>query len=142
MKFADQADVTSRFEGTFPSDRLAWVDVRIGDVENALMGVIPELRKPLTEIQERAEARGDAGYVDRVITLVCDKVLQLYRNPSGAVQRSQTIDDVSESWSLYRPTSQATISFSSDELASVQFTECSARSVRLVAWTNDTWSSC
>lgn len=134
MKFADPADVTSRFEGTFPSDRLGWVDVRLEDVENALMGVVPELRRTVEDIQERAEARGDAGYLNRVKALVCDKVLQLYRNPTGAYQRSVTVDDVAESWSLSRQVSSATISFSSDELASVWFSDCNTGSVKLVAW--------
>lgn len=134
MKFADPADVTSRFEGTFPSDRLGWVDVRLEDVENALMGVVPELRRTVEDIQERAEARGDAGYLNRVKALVCDKVLQLFRNPTGAYQRSVTVDDVAESWSLSRQASSATISFSSDELASVWFSDYNTGSVKLVAW--------
>lgn len=134
MKFADGNDVTSRFEGAFPSSRLGWVEVRLEDVENALMGVVPELRKPLDEIAERAEQRGDTTYLARVKALVCDKVLQLYRNPSGAYQRSVTVDDVAESWSLSRQATTAAISFSADELAAVQFTECNSRSVRLVAW--------
>jgi len=134
VKFATQEDVTSRFEGTIPSGRLAWVDVRLDDVENALMGVIPELRKPLQDIQDRAEARDDAGYLNRVKTLVCDKVLQLFRNPSGAYQRSETIDDVTESWSVARQVSTAAITFTADELATVQVPDSSAGSVRLVAW--------
>lgn len=135
MKFADQDDATSRFEGPFPSSRLAWLNVRIGDVENALMGVVPELRRTVEEIQERAEQRGDAGYLERVKTLVCDKVLQLYRNPSGFTQRSVTVDDVVDSWSSSRPAGSAAITFSADELASVAFEEATSRSVRLVTWT-------
>ncbi len=134
MKFAEPGDVTSRFEGNFPSDRLGWVDIRLTDVENALMGVVPELRKTLEDIQDRADARGDSGYLDRVRTLVCDKVLQLYRNPSGVYQRSVTVDDVVDSWSVARASSTATISFSTEELDSVQFYDGVTRSVRLVAY--------
>lgn len=134
MKFAEPGDVTSRFEGSFPSDRLGWVDIRVTDVENALMGVVPELRKTVEDIQARADARGDGGYLDRVKTLVCDKVLQLYRNPSGAYQRSVTVDDVVDSWSVARPSATAAIAFSADELASVQFSDCTSRSVRLIAY--------
>ena len=134
MKFAEPGDVTSRFEGPFPSDRLAWVGVRLTDVENALMGVVPELRKTVEEIQERAEARGDDGYLNRVKTLVCDKVLQLYRNPSGATQRSVTVDDVAESWSVSRPSGSASIGFTAEELAPVLVDDGQTRSVRLVAY--------
>ena len=49
-KLIDQEDVTNRFEGTFPDARLDWVKVRIVDVENALMGLVPSLRKPLADI--------------------------------------------------------------------------------------------
>ena len=133
MKFATQDDVTSRFEGTIAPDRLAWVDVRLEDVENALMGAVPELRRPESEIQARAVARGDESYLDRVKALVCDKVLQLYRNPEGITQKSLTVDDVQETWSLAR-SSQATISFTADELSSVRFSGCGTGSVRLVAY--------
>lgn len=137
MKFAARADVVNRFEGPFPEGRLPWVDIRVTDVENALMGVVPELRRPLEEIQERAELRNDAGYLDRVKTLVADKVLQLYRNPSGFTQRSITVDDVVDSWSSSRPAGSAAITFSADELASVAFEEGTSRSVRLVTWTTE-----
>lgn len=139
MKFAEPGDVTSRFEGTFPSNRLAWVGVRLDDVENALMGVVPELRKDVDDIQDRAEARGDAGYLNRVKTLVCDKVLQLFRNPTGATQRSVTVDDVAESWSITRATSAASITFTADELEPILVGEGETRSVRLVAYPEPPW---
>lgn len=137
MKFADTNDVTSRFEGTFPSNRLGWVGVRLSDVENALMGVVAELRRPLQEIQDRAEARGDDTYLDRVKSLVCGKVLQLYRNPGGLSQQMKMVDDVQESRSFTRGSSSAAITFDEDELSGILFGEGRARSIKLVAWEDD-----
>ena len=62
-KFASGEDVTSRFEGTIPSNRMPWVGVRIGDAESELMGKIPSLRKPIEEIVAESEAAGDADPV-------------------------------------------------------------------------------
>lgn len=136
MKFADRDDVVSRFEGTFPSDRLAWVDVRLTDVENALMGAVAELRKPIEDIQSRAELRDDDTYLDRVKSLVCDKLLQLFRNPGGLSQQMQMVDDVQESRSYSRIPSSVGISFTVEELSGIMVCQGS-RSVQLVAWDDD-----
>ena len=44
-KFVTSDDVVARFEGEFPSGRVAWAKWRIFDVENALMGLVPSDRK-------------------------------------------------------------------------------------------------
>lgn len=101
-KFADQVDVTGRFEGTIPSSRLAWVDLRIGDVESELMFQVPSLRKTVGEIATESAAAGDADRLNRVKSLVADKVLDLYRNPEGPVsQRSTTTPDITTSRAWY-----------------------------------------
>jgi hypothetical protein len=122
-KFVEQADVTSRFEGEFPDDRLGWVDVRILDVENALMGLVPSLRKPVADITADSAARGDPGRLDRVTTLVADKVLDLFRNPDPRVaQVSQTMeqDTVSRSYARDSARAGSVISFTEAELDSVR----------------------
>jgi len=101
-KFATQADVTGRFEGTFPSNRLAWVGLRLGDVESELMFQVPSLRKSLDEITADSVAAGDVDRPNRVKTVVCEKVLDLFRNPGGPqTQKSTTTPDVtvSRAWS-------------------------------------------
>lgn len=118
-KFATEDDVTERFEGEFPSDRSDWVTLRIIDVENALMGLVPSLRKPLDEITAASEAIGDPGRLNRVRALVADKVLDMFRNPDGARQTSQTMGELSESRS-YGSGRGATITFSDAELALVK----------------------
>lgn len=75
-KFVEQTDVTNRYEGDFPSDRLAWVDLRIDDVEADLILMVPSLGVPVDEV--------DPTRLQRVKALVADKVLELYRNPSRA----------------------------------------------------------
>lgn len=100
-KFATQDDVTSRFEGTIPSNRLAWVTKRIGDVESELMFQVPSLRKSVPEIDAESTAAGDEDRLNRVKSLVADKVLDLYRNPEGASQRSTTTPDITTSRAWY-----------------------------------------
>lgn len=120
-KFASQADVTSRFEGTIPANRLAWVNVRIGDAESELMGKIPSLRKPINEIIADSVAAGDADRVNRIKTLVSEKVLDLYRNPERASQRSTTTPDIttSRAWYASDPT-RGRVQFTAEELDSVR----------------------
>ena len=59
MKFAELLDVVGRYEGTIPADRHTWVELRIADVENDLMGLVPSLRKPVSEINADSAAAGD-----------------------------------------------------------------------------------
>jgi hypothetical protein len=119
-RFAQVSDVTSRFEGTFPSDREAWVDTRIDDVEGILMGLVPSLTA--SDIT--------ADRLQRVKTLVCEKVLHLYRNPDGATQWTNTVDDVTESRSYGRSSTSsagASVVFSSSELRSVRLPRVKSR---------------
>jgi hypothetical protein len=126
-KFAELDDVTSRFEGEFPSDREDWAELRITDAENALMGLVPSLRKTVDEIQADSVARGDLSRLDRVKSLVCDKVLQLYRNPDGSTTRLRTVDDVTESRSWFRNELGGMITFTDEELTGVRVYKRRAR---------------
>ncbi|ANW64012.1 hypothetical protein BCA37_10760 [Mycobacterium sp. djl-10] len=122
-KFATQDDVTSRFEGTIPSNRLAWVTKRIGDVESELMFQVPSLRKSVPEIDAESTAAGDEDRLNRVKSLVADKVLDLYRNPGGPgqVQQSTTTPDitVSRGWNPADRT-RGRVQFSAEELEKVR----------------------
>lgn len=119
VKFADPDDVSARYEGTIPDDRREWVELRIADVESELMGQVPSLRKPLDQIAADSSAAGDPGRLDRVRALVCRKVLDLYRNPDGAAQKSQTMGDVSMTWSR-GGTGGPVATFTADELDGVR----------------------
>lgn len=121
-KFADQDDVASRFEGEFPSGRLDWVDVTIFDVENVLMGLVPSLRKTVDEINAQSAEVGDPDRIERVKALVCRKVLDLFRNPDGAVQVSQTMeqDSATRSYGFYRDDTRGRIAFTDAELDGVK----------------------
>lgn len=113
-KFVSVDEAVARYEGDFPSDRMDWLRWRIFDVENALMGVVPSLRKSLEEIA----AESDAGRLDRVRSLIVDKVLGFYRNPTGVYQYTQTVNNVTESRSYSKPASAGM--FTEDELAPIR----------------------
>lgn len=124
-KFVDREQVTSRFEDgadNFPSDRLDWVDIRIIDVENVLMGQVASLRKPLEVINAESAAAGDPDRLQRVITLVCDKVLDLFRNPDRVTSRTQTMGEFTDTRSFGRTSAgpSTTITFTNDELDTVR----------------------
>jgi hypothetical protein len=125
-RFADVDDVTSRFEGTIPSDREAWVDTRITDVEAVLTGLVPSLEESDLVIGEARLAR--------VKTLVCNKVLDLYRNPEQATQRTQTAGAFSEGVSFNRSTGSGW--FTKEELRSVRLRNRRANlgSTKLAPW--------
>ncbi len=127
-KFTTQADVTGRFEGTFPSNRLDWVTLRILDVEYELMGKVPSLRKPIDEIEADNEAVGDPDRLKRVRTLVADKVLDLYRNPGGPLtQKSTTTPDITTSRAWSPDKTRGKVQFAPDELDSVRLRKRQAR---------------
>ncbi len=121
-KFVSSDDAVARFEGTFPPGRVPWLKFRIFDVENALMGDVPSLRKPLPDIIEASAAAGDPDRVERVKQLVVDKVLGLYRNPDGATQVSQTMeqDTTSRSYGFYQDPTRGRIAFTAQELDRVK----------------------
>jgi hypothetical protein len=120
-KFASAEDVTGAFEGTFPTNRLPWVNRRIGMVERELMYQVPSLRKSVDEINAESIAAGDPDRVERVKDIVCEKVLDLYRNPGGArTQHSTTTPDITVS-NAWRPdSSQGLVQFTSSQLDSVR----------------------
>jgi hypothetical protein len=121
-KFASQADVTGRFEGTIASNRLPWVNLRIGDVESELMFQVPSLRKTVDEITAESTVAGDPDRLNRVKVLVCEKVLDLYRNPGGpTTQHSTTTPDItiSRAWAAGDPT-RGRVQFTPAELDKVR----------------------
>lgn len=109
-RFADVSDVTDRFEGTIPDSREDWVDTRILDVEAILVGLVPSLA-PGQEIADDRAARAKA--------LVCDKVMDLYRNPGRVNQQSNTSGPYSES-TTFAQRGVGGISFTADELRLVR----------------------
>jgi len=120
-KFATIGDVTSRFEGTIPSDRLDRVKTRILDVEYELMGKVPSLRKPVDDVDADSAAAGDPDRRKRVTTLVVDKVLDLYRHPDrGENQLTRTTPDVTTSRTWAPDATRGRVAFTDDELDSVR----------------------
>lgn len=113
-KFTTVGDVTSRYvEGTFPSDKSSWVQARIVDVESMLIGLVPTLGTTL--VDDIADDR-----LRRVVALVADKVLELYRNPRGAASQDQSMDGFSTSLTFRSSTTSQAIWFSVQELDSVR----------------------
>lgn len=121
-KFVTPDGVTARFEGTFPSNRLPWLKWRIFDVENELMGEVPSLRKSLEDITADSAAAGDPGRPDRVRTLIIEKVLDLYRNPSRKTSTTSGMDGFTETegYSQHRNPDRPVIAFSEAELDRVR----------------------
>jgi len=121
-KFAEVDDVTGRYEGDFPADREDWVALRIGDVESELMGQVPSLRKPIDQVNADSAAVGDPDRINRVKALVCEKVLDLYRNPGGTTSQSTTTPDItiSKSYGYFQDNTRGKIAFSAAELDSVK----------------------
>ncbi len=108
--FATVDDVRNRFEGVIPDDRTSWVETRLDDVEEALLDLVPSL----------AEQDVSAGRLRRAKTLVCDKVLELYRNPGGATYTSTTMGPMTEAKSTSKDNARGRIAFSSEELRTVR----------------------
>lgn len=120
-KFATQDDVDDQFEGTIPSNRSDWVQAKIGVVERELMYQVPSLRKPMDQITADSIAAGDPDRVARVKDVVCDKVLDLYRNPGGAkTQHSTTTPDVTVSDAWRPDATQGVVQFTAAQLDKVR----------------------
>lgn len=123
-------DVQKRFEGEMPTDRQAWVELRIEDAEAELIGFVPDLANVATVDEARK---------GRVRRLIADKILALYRNPDGALSISSTVGPVSESRTLPGARGQAIgawPAFTEEELARVGYVDQveSAGSVKLRAY--------
>jgi hypothetical protein len=117
--FAQIADVTLRYvEGTMPADLTAaggWVDERINDVENELIGLVPSLQGASAASLEAA----DPARAGRVLALVAGKVVDLYRNPQRAKQLGQAMADINSTASLSNAF-DAMIDFTEEELNRVR----------------------
>ncbi|WP_458317113.1 hypothetical protein [Mycolicibacterium brisbanense] len=116
-KFVHPDDIAARFEGTIPAPQLVTnppgrVQLLIEDVESTLIGFVPSLAAPADQV--------DPDRLRRVKALVCAKVLQLYRNPDGANQVSQTMEQDTVSRSYYRDTMRGLVSFTPEELDGVR----------------------
>lgn len=111
-KFCDQDDVINRYEGDFPSDRLDWVDTRIDDVEADLILMVPSLGADVGEI--------DPTRLQRVKALVCDKVLDLFRNPERSRTRTSTSGPYSDSVTADTGRTSSKGYFTNDEVATVR----------------------
>lgn len=106
--FAQLSDVQAEFEGVIPSSRTAWVTAKIGAVEARLIGLVPSLA---TFTQDQDPERWD-----RVKFLVTEKVLELYRNPSG----SRAVSAMGQSNSWDPAVSTGRIVFTPEELSTVR----------------------
>lgn len=133
--YADANDVAARYEGTIPDERTDWVELRVTDVENELVGLVPSLADPTTVDEARA---------GRVQRLVCDKVLALYRNPDGALTVSDTLGPMTQSRTLpgSRVSAGSWVSFTEDELRSVRLKRSSRYgSVTVKPWNYRGWTA-
>nr|WP_152665934.1 hypothetical protein [Mycobacterium sp. UM_NZ2] len=125
--FVTPEDVIGRFEGNFPKHRIPWLALRIGDVENELIGEVPSLAELDVNADPKSpnrEVRAAARRVGRVRTLVIDKLLDLFRNPDGATTVSDAHEGISSSRSYagrqYAGTGETGISFTEAELNRVR----------------------
>jgi hypothetical protein len=112
-KFVENADVTGRYEGTFPSDRMAWLTTRIDDVEADLMLMVPSL--DVADVGQIAPAR-----LQRVKALVADKVLELYRNPERARSRTDTAGPYTDTTTFDSGRSATRAYFTDDEVRNIR----------------------
>jgi hypothetical protein len=108
--FADIQDVVDRFEGTIPDERLGWVEKKLADAETILTGLVPSLTYPDVSAQRLAQAK----------ILVCDKVLELYRNPDGSTYRTQTYGSMTDARSFSKEVASGRMVFTEAELQSVR----------------------
>ncbi|OCB57642.1 hypothetical protein A5677_16895 [Mycobacterium malmoense] len=112
-RFVQPADVTDRYEGTFPADRSTWLDKRIDDVEADLILMVPSL--DVTDVGQIAPTR-----LQKVVALVADKVLELYRNPERARTRTETAGPYSDSTTFDSGRTGTRGYFTDDEVANIR----------------------
>ena len=108
--FAELQDVLDRYEGDLPTDKHAWVETRINDVEITLLGLVPSLANPDVP----------ADRLERAKILVCDKVLELYRNPDGSTYRTQTFGSMTDARSFSKEVASGRLMFTAEELRGVR----------------------
>ena len=108
---------------------------RITDVEFQLMGLVPSL-------DGATPSQLTTSRLGRVVGLVCDKVLDLYRNPQRYTQRAQAMGDINESTSFGRNFTP-TIAFTDDELEPVRLRTQRPRfgSAKITPWKISTKSA-
>lgn len=115
--FAQIVDVQNRdVEGLLTSTATesgGWVDTRITDVENELMGLVPSLDG--TTLQQVQDGAIEASRLGRIVSLVCDKVLDLYANPRRLKQLGQAMADINTT-STMSNSFDAAIDFTEEEL--------------------------
>ncbi|MEH3135357.1 MAG: hypothetical protein PGN30_10195 [Mycolicibacterium neoaurum] len=115
-KFVTSDAVVARFEGTFPPGRVTWLKWRILDVENELLGEVPSLRTiDVNSTDDAVKIR-----VGRVRSLIIDKLLDLYRNPTGATSQTHEMDGFRESHTRDGGGNSGTVSFTEEELNRVR----------------------
>lgn len=121
--FAQITDVEARYvEGELPTNLTGtggWVDLRIGDVEDQLIGLVPSLYGATAD-------QLDPIRLGRVKALVCDKVLDLYRNPYRSKQLAQAMGDINTSRSASN-SFDAMIDFTEEELNRIRLRTPRAR---------------
>ena len=108
-QFAQLSDAIGQYEGVIPASRQAWVTNLIGRVEARLIGLVPSL-------SELTSSDQDPPRFTRCTYLVVEKVLEIYRNPTGA----QTDSVMGQSTTFNPAVSSGRIVFTDDELATVR----------------------
>lgn len=124
--FATFEDVADRFEGNIPASRITWVDTKIGDAESLLVSLVPTL----------GDGDVSAARAERAKAIVCDAVLRVYRNPSGATQESDSgMFTVTRS----KAVDSGLLYFTPEELASVRGAVKRSRvgTIKVAAWRPD-----
>lgn len=116
--FAQISDVQTRdIEGLLVATDVSvttggWVDIRITDVENELIGLVPSLDGVTADQLDPIRA-------GRVKALVCDKVLDLCANPRRFKQLGQAMADINTT-STMSNSFDAMIDFTDEELNRVR----------------------
>lgn len=107
-QFAQLPDAIDQYEGVIPNSRQAWVTNLIPRVEARLIGLVPSLAT--------LSQASDPARFARVGYLVVEKVLEIYRNPTGA--QSDSVMGQQTTWNA--AISSGRIVFTDEELATVR----------------------